>query len=181
MFKCICLSIRFPVHSDDPVLTDKIACKYNQWLTTIFLQFFNCPVDFVMCSCKFFYQIFWVHYGSGKMLCMSIPYTLQVLFHVEGRWQYESMGKIGEKIKFLLKFPPLFSTPLNYPPYYARLEFLPQGIGSLKRLKNLNASHNQITGLPIDMNEMLALSVLDISHNQIGSLIPLVGEFQTRK
>ena len=47
---------------------------------------------------------------------------------------------------------------------------LPSQIGKLKNLKILNASNNQMTGVPAEVGQLNNLEILDLSNNQLTGL-----------
>lgn len=47
---------------------------------------------------------------------------------------------------------------------------LPSQIGKLKNLKTLNASSNQMTGVPAEVGQLSNLEILDLSNNQLTGL-----------
>jgi len=47
---------------------------------------------------------------------------------------------------------------------------LPSQIGKLKNLKVLNASNNQMTGVPAEVGQLNNLEILDLSNNQLTGL-----------
>lgn len=51
-------------------------------------------------------------------------------------------------------------------------------IGQLKNLKVLNASYNQMTGVPAEVGQLQNLQVLDLSYNQLTGLPNELGNLQ---
>ena len=54
-------------------------------------------------------------------------------------------------------------------------------IGQLKNLKVLNASHNQMTGVPAEVGQLKNLQVLDLSYNQLTGLPNELGNLKNLK
>lgn len=54
-------------------------------------------------------------------------------------------------------------------------------IGQLKNLKVLNASNNQMTGVPAEVGQLLKLEVLNLSNNQLTGLPNELGNLQNLK
>ena len=54
-------------------------------------------------------------------------------------------------------------------------------IGQLKNLKVLNASNNQMTGVPAEVGQLSKLEVLDLSNNQLTGLPNELGNLQNLK
>jgi len=54
-------------------------------------------------------------------------------------------------------------------------------IGQLKNLKILNASDNQMTGVPAEVGQLINLQVLNLSNNQITGLPNELGNLQNLK
>ena len=59
--------------------------------------------------------------------------------------------------------------------FFGRITEIPQGISSLKKLRVLNLSYNQISALPPDLNELMSLIELDVSHNQLALIAEVAG------
>ena len=54
-------------------------------------------------------------------------------------------------------------------------------IGQLKNLKILNASYNQMTGVPAEVGQLQNLQILDLSYNQLTGLPNELGNLKNLK
>ena len=58
--------------------------------------------------------------------------------------------------------------------FNCELTILPESIGTLQSLQELNLTHNQLNTLPESIGNLQSLQTLDLFHNQLNSNLPLI-------